>query len=1519
MSSSASAPSAPASSVPTGKRPSATKISAQLSKVREIRVLDTDLVLTLDTGETAVVPDGAIRSMTDPAFVLQFDDSEVAGSALLRQAGRMEIGDLSSVAVSTPARQDDAMWLKGSTSRAGGTSADAAAGAESAALAGTRNAPASKSWVEQWTPWASLAGALGGVAIAAAGSGSGSSASPAPPPTSTEPPTAPPAPEPFTLFGSVTGGPVVAGNDLRVEVRDAGGKLLGSGLVDGTGRYQITGLPGSYRGALLVSVGSDGTAADYRDEATGAPVNLGAPWRAIVSRDGEPLLKANLTPLTELVVQGLGLSDGQSPPAPAVVASANAALAKLLGLGDSDLTQQTPQTTIDANGSATTANDYGRLLALLSGLDAVAGKTGGGALALLASFIDRSGATPVWKASADDGTTLADRLTQGFNALSANDRSAATLSLMNKAFGLPAGATPNVTDVAISAVDAQGAAKQESLGAGDKVRVVLAADARLCVVGDTALGLQLGERSVLARFVGARADGALVFEYTVAKEDFAAPGEVRVTGIKSTSGGGLAAAAGTAATQDVQTPEAAAGIAIGVPISAADWSLVAADDTGRDPADRVTQKTTLRLEVTGQAGRTVHLFEDLNGNGVVDVGEEIGSTVIRNGKTTGVISVALDPGRHALGVFQSDSDDRSGPTSIIKDLLIDNTTETPQVRLAGQPASASDGTPLALESSPTLLVDAEVGSDVTLFVDDNGNGRFDPSDRVLARHRQTEAWQTVQTGLTLSDGKVAIGAVATDAAGNQASATPGTIAIAAQPVTAPRLSLLDADDSGDSAMDGLTQRTTVRIVVSGQADARVVLFDDRNGNGIEEEGERVTTAPLRDGETSQTVSVTLAEGPHQLLGYQVDAYGRKGESSAAMALTIDATAPVAPGIELMSASDTGVKGDAITAARDIQLQLRGEAGSTYWLYEDANGNGTTDASELRDTGVFDASGMAMLDIAVAPGSPRFIALSRDAAGNLGSSTAFDLRVIEGLPPILAPEVLLLEARSMNDADADDGLLSNGSLYGERLTAAHLGIGDFASPADVAITFARMVNLAVYRDGQILADAEAFTLRELLDGHITLRYSQSAAALQASGPFADAQFTIAHPDATTATETRSLNLAVQHTQGVVIFANGSGNGGTAAPLTQATGGGGGAGSGGDDLVLGTAQADLIFGDGSGGGGARAGAGNGAGGRAGAGNDSLHGGDGDDVIFGDGFDGDAGLAAGGGAGGYGGGGGGGGNTMGGNGWPGVGGVGAGAGGRPLGDGNTVKGDATTLGGAKAGLSGIWSSGRGSGGGGAGVGSGSDYSAEFEGAADPSLNRFDNTGTAQIAIDAARAAVLDGPSGANAENRMFTQRMGAGDDVIDGGAGNDVIMGGLGNDTIIGGTGNDMLHGRGGSARRPDDLDNDTFIWHRHDAGPTGAIDVIRDFGTSDGDRDRLQILSLLEGRTGSETDPSPWIRILDRVQAPVGLAGSDAGAIGTLITIDIDGAGAGRVTQQIFLTGVSLPTTDINALIAQGIVL
>ncbi|WP_431261180.1 hypothetical protein ACQ86G_14445 [Roseateles chitinivorans] len=138
------------------------KVQASMSDVHNIRLMDTDLVIVLKSGKTAVVPDGAIRAMMDPEFTVQFDDTDVAGSALLRQAGRMEIGDLASVAVSTPPPEDAAVWVNGGTSPV----ADAAKAVDSPIVP---TAPPPKGFAENWAPWAAIVAAGGGLLALATG------------------------------------------------------------------------------------------------------------------------------------------------------------------------------------------------------------------------------------------------------------------------------------------------------------------------------------------------------------------------------------------------------------------------------------------------------------------------------------------------------------------------------------------------------------------------------------------------------------------------------------------------------------------------------------------------------------------------------------------------------------------------------------------------------------------------------------------------------------------------------------------------------------------------------------------------------------------------------------------------------------------------------------------------------------------------------------------------------------------------------------------------------------------------------------------------------------------------------------------------------------------------------------------------------------------------------------------------------------------------------------------------------
>ncbi|MGS3162004.1 Ig-like domain-containing protein [Aeromonas caviae] len=86
-------------------------------------------------------------------------------------------------------------------------------------------------------------------------------------------------------------------------------------------------------------------------------------------------------------------------------------------------------------------------------------------------------------------------------------------------------------------------------------------------------------------------------------------------------------------------------------------------------------------------------------------------------------------------------------------------------------------------------------------------------------------------------------------------------------------------------------------------------------------------------------------------------------------------------------------------------------------------------------------------------------------------------------------------------------------------------------------------------------------------------------------------------------------------------------------------------------------------------------------------------------------------------------------------------------------------------------------------------------------------------------------------------------AGNDTLYGGTGNDILSGGLGNDILIGGLGNDVLKGDAGA---------DTFTWLKGDteAGKV-AKDYIVDFSKSEGDK--LDLSDLLDS-DGSKSESS-----------------------------------------------------------------
>ncbi len=238
-------------------------------------------------------------------------------------------------------------------------------------------------------------GAIGGVAAAAGGGSSGGGATT---PASGDGGGNTPTPVGFTVSGTVTAGPVIAGDGLTVTVYAADGTELSTTKVNDDGSYTVT-ITRAYDGLILIRVVDTNAAADYRDEATKADKDLTSDLRVIVEAPAAGATKtANINPLTELATRKVGLAGGDNGASatsitditPEAVTDAQAAVAKSFGItgkdddntkAADDLVSSPVKLTVDKDGkpAPTTGedapNNYGKALAAVSGVEEGESKT----------------------------------------------------------------------------------------------------------------------------------------------------------------------------------------------------------------------------------------------------------------------------------------------------------------------------------------------------------------------------------------------------------------------------------------------------------------------------------------------------------------------------------------------------------------------------------------------------------------------------------------------------------------------------------------------------------------------------------------------------------------------------------------------------------------------------------------------------------------------------------------------------------------------------------------------------------------------------------------------------------------------------------------------------------------------------------------------------------------------------------------------------------------------------------------
>src|SRR5262249_46238208 len=108
-----------------------------------------------------------------------------------------------------------------------------------------------------------------------------------------------------------------------------------------------------------------------------------------------------------------------------------------------------------------------------------------------------------------------------------------------------------------------------------------------------------------------------------------------------------------------------------------------------------------------------------------------------------------------------------------------------------------------------------------------------------------------------------------------------------------------------------------------------------------------------------------------------DAAANTSVASAALSVTVDTTAPVAPSITSFT-PDTGAAGDGITTANVLTLNGTAEANSTVKLFDGSSQIGTTTAN---------ASGAWTYETrALGNAPPSLTATASDAAGNTGAAS-----------------------------------------------------------------------------------------------------------------------------------------------------------------------------------------------------------------------------------------------------------------------------------------------------------------------------------------------------------------------------------------------------------------------------------------------------------------------------------------------------------------------------------------------------
>jgi large repetitive protein len=329
--------------------------------------------------------------------------------------------------------------------------------------------------------------------------------------------------------------------------------------------------------------------------------------------------------------------------------------------------------------------------------------------------------------------------------------------------------------------------------------------------------------------------------------------------------------------------DTAAPSAPGVPV------LDASSDTGTSNSDNITSDNTPTLSATGGATGDTITLSATNGTDTVSCSYVVGSA-------TNCTLPTLSDGTWDISSTVTDPAGNSSSSPSTLSVSID--TDAVGGRIPDLDAASDTGVSstddITSDTTPTFSLTGQVVGEVVVIT--------------ASRAGATDVTCTYTVGVAssctlgaLTDGEWSVVATITDLAGNTGNTTALPLTIATSASTPGVPDLLDASDTGASSTDNLTSDTTPSISAGSLPTGTSVTV-----TATKTDGTTVSCTYVVSPSVSSCDLPTLSDGVWSVASVVTDPAGNVSPSSAALSISIDATAPSVPGVpDLLDASDTG--------------------------------------------------------------------------------------------------------------------------------------------------------------------------------------------------------------------------------------------------------------------------------------------------------------------------------------------------------------------------------------------------------------------------------------------------------------------------------------------------------------------------------------------------------------------------------------------------------------------------------------